>query len=87
MKYVHLQCLQTWLRSKQHLTTAFKSKLCDFFSHKALTCELCKTRYPLTLNLKGKIVYLLQNIENYEGEGDDLQVEEEEEECDDDRDS
>ncbi|EAR93131.1 FHA domain protein (macronuclear) [Tetrahymena thermophila SB210] len=69
MKYVHLKCLQTWVKSKQLLNDSFSSKYCEYYSHKAMICELCKKNYPLKININGKKVFLLQMEEQNEEEG------------------
>jgi len=43
MKYIHVKCLQMWLKSKLH-TKASGSTIFTFW--KTLECELCKTPYP-----------------------------------------
>ena len=56
MKYIHLKCLQSFLKSK--LTT--KSSECVLsFSWKKLGCDLCKKTYPYKLMLKDKTIELL----------------------------
>jgi len=43
MKYIHVLCLQKWLKSKLHVKqTGFSTSV----YWKTLECELCKTTYP-----------------------------------------
>jgi len=43
MKYIHVLCLQKWLKSKLHVKqTGFSTSV----YWKTLECELCKTSYP-----------------------------------------
>ncbi|KAM3128783.1 hypothetical protein pb186bvf_019131 [Paramecium bursaria] len=43
MKYIHLECLKKWLRSKLHYR---QSDYCTTLLWKHLECELCKFNYP-----------------------------------------
>ena len=43
MKYIHIKCLQQWLKSKLHIKQANNSTSVYW---KTLECELCKTPYP-----------------------------------------
>jgi len=43
MKYVHIKCLQRWLKSKMHIKDSGQSISIYW---KTLECELCKTGYP-----------------------------------------
>jgi len=43
MKFIHVKCLQMWLKSKLHTKT---SGATTFTFWKTLECELCKTPYP-----------------------------------------
>jgi len=43
MKYIHVKCLQRWLKSKLHLKQSASSTSVYW---KTLECELCKTQYP-----------------------------------------
>jgi len=51
MRYIHVQCLQRWLKSKLHVKqTNFSTSI----YWKTLECELCKTTYLSTYNIEGK---------------------------------
>jgi len=53
MKYIHFNCLQTWLKSKYIL----KSKNTQRFHVvylKSLYCELCKAQLPDIIKIKSK---------------------------------
>jgi hypothetical protein len=43
MKYIHVKCLQRWLKSKLHTKVSANSNSVYW---KTLECELCKTPYP-----------------------------------------
>lgn len=43
MKYIHLECLQKWLRLKLQL---HHNDNCLIYMWKNLECELCKFNYP-----------------------------------------
>jgi len=43
MKYIHVKCLQQWLKSKLHIKQSNSSTSVYW---KVLECELCKTQYP-----------------------------------------
>jgi predicted component of type VI protein secretion system len=49
MKYVHVKCLQRWLKSKLHIKDSGQSISVYW---KTLECELCKTGYPNTFYVK-----------------------------------
>lgn len=46
MKYVHIKCLQRWLKSKLHVKDSGQSISIYW---KTLECELCKSAYPSKL--------------------------------------
>lgn len=50
VKYIHLNCLKSWLRSKV-MTRASDSSMT--YQWKTLECEICKTELPFTLNYRG----------------------------------
>jgi len=53
MKYIHFNCLQSWLKSKY----VFKTKASQRFSSvylKSLICELCKGTFPDIIKIKNK---------------------------------
>jgi len=47
MKYIHVKCLQRWLKSKLHTKISPNSNSVYW---KTLECELCKTTYPSNYN-------------------------------------
>ncbi len=56
MKFIHVLCLQKWLKSKLHIKqTSFSTSV----YWKTLECELCKTTYPST-NTYETQVYISQ---------------------------
>ena len=56
MKYIHLQCLKRWVRSKVKPLTNEKMKEClESFIWKTFECEVCKVKYP----------YILKNSDQY----------------------
>ncbi len=48
MKYIHVKCLQQWLKSKLH-TKHSSNSIAIYW--KTLECELCKTPYPSKFEL------------------------------------
>jgi pSer/pThr/pTyr-binding forkhead associated (FHA) protein len=49
MKYVHIKCLQRWLKSKLHVKDSGQSISIYW---KTLECELCKSAYPNSFQIK-----------------------------------
>jgi E3 ubiquitin-protein ligase DOA10 len=50
MKYIHLEWLKRWVKSKVKPITAEKMKDClESFIWKTFEWEVCKTKYPYTL--------------------------------------
>lgn len=43
MKYVHVKCIQKWLKNRLTTTTR---PLCSSIEWKPLDCELCQSRFP-----------------------------------------
>lgn len=56
MKYIHADCLKTWLKSK--ITTKF-FKFLIVHSFKNVKCELCKAPIP------GKLINLINTLNNF----------------------
>jgi hypothetical protein len=57
MKFIHLSCLQTWLKSK--LTVKSQSnEFCTSYSLRQVECELCKQILPDFVKYKGKLYEL-----------------------------
>jgi len=50
VKYIHLECMKQWLRSKVTVQT---SDVSETYHWKSLECDICKTELPLTLKYKG----------------------------------
>jgi hypothetical protein len=51
MKFIHVTCLQRWLKSKLHVKqTAFSTSV----YWKTLECELCKATFPTSFQVEGK---------------------------------
>jgi hypothetical protein len=57
MKYIHLKCLQQWLKSK---LVSRSSENAISLTWKTLTCELCKRTFPHRLGVLGKSVELVE---------------------------
>lgn len=55
VKYIHLNCLKSWLRSK---VTVRASDHSVTYQWKTLECEICKTELPFTLNFHGNSLSL-----------------------------
>ena len=43
MKFIHIECLREWLKSKR---TVKENHAVKTYCWKALECELCKLRFP-----------------------------------------
>ncbi len=56
MKYIHLKCLQQWMRSR--LATRSTENAVSF-TWKTLNCELCKRPFPNSLMKEGKVIELI----------------------------
>lgn len=56
MKYIHLKCLQQWMRSR--LATRSTENAVSF-TWKTLNCELCKRPFPNSLLKEGKVIELI----------------------------
>ena len=57
MRFIHIKCLQQWLKSK--LTMKQSGNSISFY-WKNLDCELCKEQYPPAVSLEKKIVDLIE---------------------------
>ena len=55
VKYIHLNCLKQWLRSK---VTIRSNENSTTYHWKFLECEICKTELPLSLKFKGTVFNL-----------------------------
>lgn len=56
LKYVHLICLQNWLTNKLHLK---KTDGVLTVLWQGLSCELCKTQLPLSIETNGQFYDLI----------------------------
>mmetsp|Transcript_1619 Transcript_1619/g.3500 ORF Transcript_1619/g.3500 Transcript_1619/m.3500 type:complete len:477 (+) Transcript_1619:222-1652(+) len=56
MKFIHLRCLQNWLKTRLASKT---TDSCISFTWKSLSCELCKQNLPSVLRYKGNVVELI----------------------------
>jgi pSer/pThr/pTyr-binding forkhead associated (FHA) protein len=56
MKFIHLRCLQNWLKTRLASKT---TDSCISFTWKSLSCELCKHSLPSVLRYKGQSVELI----------------------------
>ncbi len=77
MKYIHLECLRTWMMQRVEVKERQSTTL---ISWKSLNCELCKTPYPFAVYFNGHIYELLRYkkptppyaiLEHYTKEGGD----------------
>ena len=56
MRYIHLQCLKRWVRSKvKPLANDKMKESLESFIWKTFECEVCKTKYPYSLKSKEKL--------------------------------
>ncbi|EGR30176.1 hypothetical protein IMG5_139130 [Ichthyophthirius multifiliis] len=58
MKFVHIQCIQYWVRSK--LQNNYSNPNCIVLLTKFFECELCKTKYPPKFNSEGRIYDIVE---------------------------
>ena len=54
MKYIHLNCLKTWINTSVNIKLE-SSEYCNIYSYKPAECELCKTTFPDFVRHKGKL--------------------------------
>lgn len=64
VKYVHLKCMQNWVRSKLNMQ---QNKNIVTILWKNLHCELCKDKLPITLEQDGEILSLIPFDEHISG--------------------
>ena len=67
MKYVHLKCLQKWLKSKLHVKMTNYSTSIYW---KSLECELCKKSF----SSKGKMLSEFISIDSFEVDGQKFDI-------------
>jgi len=56
MKYIHVNCLKTWIRSKV-VTKLFRYLIVHCFRN--VKCELCKTSIPDKIKINNEVIFLL----------------------------
>jgi len=66
MKYIHTECLKSWLNSKCIITKKIETEGSVSYIWRPLTCELCKTKFPDTIEVNNESVELF-DIEKPEG--------------------
>jgi len=59
MKYIHLSCLQTWLKSRCISKTVSSNSLFTSYTLKQSECEVCKDLFPDFIIYKNKRIELL----------------------------
>ena len=57
VKYIHLNCLRTWLGKQLKLT---HNKFCITIKWTPLACEMCKTHYKYRIYLDNKKFYTVE---------------------------
>lgn len=57
MKYIHLECLRSWLKSRM---VSRNTDNCVTFSWKSIDCEICKSSIPFTLEGSGSEILSIQ---------------------------
>ena len=62
MKYIHLNCLQQWLKTNTYILYE-NNELCKTYKYKEAECELCKTKFPDYIRHKGKL-YEINDLGN-----------------------
>lgn len=56
MKFVHLQCLKSWIRRR---ISVKESSQVTLIKWKSLSCELCRAPYPFAISFNGQIFELV----------------------------
>ena len=64
MKYIHLNCLKTWINTSVNIKIE-SSEYCNIYSYKPAECELCKTTFPDFVRHKGKLYEILDFYNNF----------------------
>ncbi len=65
MKYVHIQCLLHWLKTKINIKTYIDNPLLTTLTINKVKCELCQEELPDYIKHNGKI-YSLNDFEQFE---------------------
>ncbi|CAD2093185.1 FHA domain protein, putative [Plasmodium vinckei brucechwatti] len=58
MKYIHLNCLRTWMKGRLNVRSDGESTVSFFW--KQLNCELCKFPYPTYISIQNKFIELYE---------------------------
>ncbi|SCM20937.1 FHA domain protein, putative [Plasmodium chabaudi chabaudi] len=58
MKYIHLNCLRTWMKGRLNVRSDGESTVSFFW--KQLNCELCKFPYPTYISIQNKTLELYE---------------------------
>jgi hypothetical protein len=64
MKYIHLECLQTWLKTRCISKTISSNSLFTTFTLKQSECEVCKNLFPDFIIYKEKRIELLDFLKH-----------------------
>ena len=64
MKYIHLNCLKTWINTSVNIKLE-STEYCNIYSYKPAECELCKTTFPDFMRHKGKLYEILDFYNNF----------------------
>lgn len=61
MKYLHVECLKSWLKSKLSVSNQENVMVMNI---RNIKCEICKKEYPEKIKYNGKTIYLLDINKN-----------------------
>ena len=65
MKYIHLNCLKTWINTSVNIKLD-STEYCNIYTYKPTECELCKTTFPDFIRHKGKLYDIVDFYSNFD---------------------
>ena len=65
MKYIHLNCLKTWINTSVIIKLE-STEYYNIYTYKPAECELCKTIFPDFIRHKGKLYDILDFYNNFD---------------------
>ena len=65
MKYIHLNCLKTWINTSVNIKLD-STEYCNIYTYKPAECELCKTTFPDFIRHKGKLYDIVDFYSNFD---------------------
>ena len=73
MKYIHIECLIHWLKTKINIKTFIDNPLLTVLKINKVKCELCKEQLPDYIKHNGKI-YNLNDFEQFENKNENYMI-------------